>query len=165
MVDTTKLGEVPENVRQVAETTLGKAREAVDAYLKQATETLEKVSGHAAAAQGDAQNMAKKAAGFAGTNITAAFDLAQELIRAKSLEEVTSINKKFIESQTTQLRTQFGELGQDATSSAKGFASTVAESASEMATKALKTTTETAKSVGEAVRGAAGKAADTVKPN
>lgn len=157
MVDTPKFGEVPENMRNAAETTLGKAREAVDAYLKQATDAFDKVGGHAASAQTEAQNLTKKAAGFASTNISAAFDLAQELIRAKSMDEVMTLNKKFMESQAAQLRTQIGELGTDAASTAKGLASTVAESASELATKALKTTTETARNVGEAVRSAATK--------
>lgn len=155
---TTKLGEIPDSMRQVAETTLGKAREAVDTYLKQASEAFEKVGGQAASAQSDAQALTRKATGFASANLAAAFDLAQELVRAKSMEEVSAINKRYMEAQSQQFRDQFGELGQDATATAKGLAATLTESASEMAAKALKTTQEAAQSVGEAVRNAANKA-------
>ena len=70
-----------QGVRQAAENTLSQARQAVDQYMREATRLHEAAEASADAAQSGTREINRKAIGFAETNVNAAFDFAQQLVR------------------------------------------------------------------------------------
>ena len=87
---------VPEQVRQAAETTLAQAKQAVDQYLQQATNLQEKVGSSVQAVQAGARDMSQNVLAAAEANIDATFDFAQQVVRAKDLQEIVALQQKFL---------------------------------------------------------------------
>lgn len=102
---------VPENVRAMAETSLGKAREAVDKYMAEATRLYQTVDTSVQAAQAGARDMNRQAISNAEANVKAAFDFAQSLVQASSLQEIAKLQQQFAKSQTERFNTQMREIG------------------------------------------------------
>jgi len=104
-----------QNVRQAAETTLSQAKQAVDQYMREATRLYGAVEASAEAAQSGAREINRKAIGFAETNVNAAFDFAQRLVRAKDPKEIVQLQQEFLKRQVEQMNSQMKELGEQAT--------------------------------------------------
>ena len=104
-----------QNVRQAAETTLSQAKQAVDQYMREATRLYGAVEASAEAAQSGAREINRKAIGFAETNVNAAFDFAQRLVRAKDPKEIVQLQQEFLKRQVEQINSQMKELGEHAT--------------------------------------------------
>jgi len=108
-----------QNVRQAAETTLSQAKQAVDQYMREATRLYGAVEASAEAAQSGAREINRKAIGFAETNVNAAFDFAQRLVRAKDPKEIVQLQQEFLKRQVGQMSGQMKELGEHATQTAQ----------------------------------------------
>ena len=108
-----------QNVRQAAETTLSQAKQAVDQYMREATRLYGAVEASAEAAQSGAREINRKAIGFAETNVNAAFDFAQRLVRAKDPKEIVQLQQEFLKQQVEQMSGQMKELGEHATQTAQ----------------------------------------------
>jgi phasin family protein len=93
------------------ETSIGKAKQAVEQYMQAAQQALGAVQSSAQAAQAGARDMNEKAIGFARANVSAALDLAERFARAKDLQEVAQLQKEFLQSQTEKMTVQMRELG------------------------------------------------------
>jgi hypothetical protein len=104
---------------------LAKAKEAVDQYLKEATRVFSAVDTTAQATQEGARDMTRKAVSHAEANIAAAFDFAQQLVKAKDPQEFLKLQQAFVQKQAESLGAQLREFG-----------SAVATTASEAAKKA-----------------------------
>ena len=102
---------VPENIRAMAETSLGKAREAVDKYMAEASRLYETVDTSVQAAQAGARDMNRQAVNNAEANVKAAFDFAQSLVQAGSLQEIAQLQQKFAKEQAERFNTQMREIG------------------------------------------------------
>lgn len=109
---------VPENIRAMAETSLGKAREAVDKYMAEASRLYQSVDTSVQAAQAGARDINQKAVSNAEANVRAAFDFAQSLVQASSLQEITKLQQQFVQSQVERLSGQMREIGDIAGQSA-----------------------------------------------
>src|SRR3954447_2894334 len=83
-----------QNVRQAAETTLSQAKQAVDQYMREATRLYGAVEASAEAAQAGGREINRKAISFAETNVNAAFDFAQRLVRAKDPKEIVQLQQE-----------------------------------------------------------------------
>ena len=70
-----------------------------------------------------------KAMGYAETNIRAAFDHAQKLVRAKDMTEVMSLQSEFLRAQMANMQEQAKEIQ----SAAKAGAQTVSDAAEQAA--------------------------------
>jgi phasin len=55
--------------------------------------------------------MTQKTFSYAEQNISAAFDLAQRLVRAKDMQEAMQIQAEFVRSQFSSMQTQMKEFG------------------------------------------------------
>ena len=110
--------EISQGMRSAAETTLVKAKEAVDRYMKEATRVFTTVDTTAQATQASARDVTQKAVSYAEANITAAFEHAQKLLRAQDPQEFLKLQQGFIEKQAEALGTQIRELGTAVTSAA-----------------------------------------------
>jgi phasin len=109
---------VPENVRQAAETTLTQAKQAMDQYLRQAANLQEKVESSVQAARAGARDMNQKVLAAAEANIDATFDFAQQLVRAKDLQEIVALQQQFLQQQLERINAQMQEIGDAAKSTA-----------------------------------------------
>ena len=103
-----------QNVRQAAETTLSQAKQAVDQYMREATRLYGAVEASAEAAQAGGREINRKAISFAETNVNAAFDFAQRLVRAKDPKEIVQLQQEFLKQQVEQMSSQMKELGEHA---------------------------------------------------
>jgi len=111
-----------QGMRSAAETTLAKAKEAVDRYMKEATRVFATVDSTAQATQASARDMTQKAVGYAEANLAAAFDFAQQLLRAQDPQEFLRLQQSFMEKQADSLGAQLRELGAAVTQAASSAA-------------------------------------------
>ena len=111
--------DLSQNVREAAESTLTQARQAVDQYMREAHRIYGAVEASAEAAQSGAREINRKAIGFAETNVNAAFDFAQRLVRAKDPKEIVQLQQEFLKQQVEQMSGQMKELGEHATQTAQ----------------------------------------------
>jgi phasin len=102
---------VPDSVRQAAESTLTQAKQAVDQYLRQATNLQQKVESSVQAAQASARDMNQKALEAAEANINATFEFAQQLVRAKEPQEVVTLQQQFLQQQFERIAAQMQDIG------------------------------------------------------
>jgi len=101
---------IPQNVRDMAESSLEQARRAVEQYLDVAHRTLEATERSADAFQAGTRDMRSKAMDFAEANVRGAFELAERLVRAQDIREIMSVQQEFLRRQTEQMRA-LGTLG------------------------------------------------------
>jgi len=104
-----------QSVRVAAESTLTQARQAVDQYMREATRIHGAVEASAEAAQSGRREINRKAIEYAERNVNAAFDFAQQLVRAKDTTEIVQLQQEFLRHQVEQMNSQLKELGQHAT--------------------------------------------------
>ncbi|WP_048709415.1 phasin family protein [Microvirga massiliensis] len=109
---------MPENLRQAAETTIAQAKQAVDQYIRAATDMYEKVEASAEAAQAGARDVSRKTFRFAEDNINATLDFAQQLVRAQSPQDLVALQQGFLQQQLDRLKSQAQEIGATASKTA-----------------------------------------------
>jgi phasin len=102
---------IPQNVRDMAENSLEQARRAVEQYLDAAHRTLETTERSADALKAGARDMRSKAIDFAEANVRGAFEFAERLVRAQTLQEIMSLQQDFLRRQTEQMGRQMRALG------------------------------------------------------
>jgi len=104
-----------QGVRQVAESTLAQAKQAVDQYIREASRLYGAMESSMEAAQSGTRDINRKAIGFAEKNVNATFDFAQQLVRAKDPKEIVQLQQEFLKRQVEQMSGQMKELGEQAT--------------------------------------------------
>ena len=75
-----QLNEQTEKMREMAQTTLDKAKDAVSKYMAESQKMREKVDSSVQASYSSAKEMNQKAVAFAEANVVAGFELAQRLL-------------------------------------------------------------------------------------
>ncbi len=103
--------EVPAEMRELAERNVEEARKAFDGFIGAARKAVETAQGSAGSAQGNAQDIGRKAIAYAENNVAAAFDLAQKLVKSKDLAEVMRHQSDFLKTQMAALQAQLSEMG------------------------------------------------------
>ncbi len=139
--------EVPTEMRDFAEKSVDQARKAFGGFLTAAHKAMESFEGSSSTMQTSATDASRRTLSFAEQNITAAFDHAQKLLRAKDLQEAFQLQSDFAKSQFAAIQGQMKELGELASSAAKtasshaaslaGEAAATARNAAEQATSAM----------------------------
>ena len=114
MTGNTKAIDVPEHVRQAAETSIAQAKQAIDQCLRQATNLQEKVETSAQSVQAGARAMNQTVLAAAEANINASFDFAQQLVRAKDPQEIVTLQQNFLQQQLARLQDQMEQMGSTA---------------------------------------------------
>ena len=110
--------EVPDEMRKFAEQSVEQARKAFEAVISTAQQTMSTLEGRAAVAQAGAKDVGDKAMAFAESNVAASFEFAQQLVRARTLEEMMRLQADYMKAQMQTLAEQANELGQTATKAA-----------------------------------------------
>ena len=87
--------------------------------MREATRLYGAAEASADAAQSGTREINRKAIGFAEKNVNAAFDFAQQLVRAKDPKEIVRLQQEFLRRQVEQMSSQMKELGENATQTAQ----------------------------------------------
>jgi phasin len=104
--------EIPTEVREFAEKTVDQARKAFDSYVAAAQKATAQSEAAASTLASSAKELNSKAISFAETNVKAAFDLADALVKAKDPREFLSIQSEFLKSQVASVQEQAKALGE-----------------------------------------------------
>ena len=113
---------IPQNMREMAESSVAQAKRAVEQYFQAAHRALETVESSTEAAQAGARDLRTKAVDYAESNIRGAFDFAERLVRAQNLQEIVSLQQEFLRQQTEQMSRQMQELGSRGAAGGEGTA-------------------------------------------
>jgi phasin len=114
--------EVPPEMRAFAEKSVEQARQAFDGFISAAHQTMSAFEGQAETARKGARDVTEKAMTFAEQNITSAFAFAQDLVRAKDMQDVLRLQAEYIRRQMQALTEQAKELGESTSKAAKDAA-------------------------------------------
>jgi phasin len=103
--------EIPAEMRDFAEKSVEQARKAIDGFMSAAQKTVDTFEGSANTVQASAKDATRKTFTYAEQNLSAAFDLAQRMVRAKDMQEAMQIQAEFVRSQFEAMQTQMKEFG------------------------------------------------------
>ena len=106
-----QLNEQTEKMREMAQTTLDKAKDAVSKYMVESQKMRAKVDSSVQASYSNAKEMNEKAVAFAEANVTAGFELAQRLLQAKDPQEMGAVYQGHLKEQMEKMNAQFQEIG------------------------------------------------------
>jgi phasin len=114
--------DVPPEMRAFAEKSVDQARQAFDGFISAAHQAMSAFEGQAETARKGAKDVTEKAMTFAERNITSAFEFAQELVRARDVQDVLRLQADYIKRQMQVLTEQARELGERTSKAAKDAA-------------------------------------------
>jgi phasin len=103
--------EIPSEMRDFAEKSVEQARKAIDGFLGAAQKTVDTFEGSASTVQTSAKDATRKTFTYAEQNISAAFDLAQKMVRAKDVQEAMQYQAEFVRAQFESMQAQMKEFG------------------------------------------------------
>src|SRR5262245_21391441 len=103
--------EVPPELRAFAEKRVEQARQAFEGFISAAHQAVNAFEGQSESARKGAKDVTEKALSFAQHNIAGAFELAQQLVRAKDAQEVMRLQADYFRHQMQVLTEQARELG------------------------------------------------------
>jgi hypothetical protein len=106
-----KLSEQADKMREMAQTTLDKAKDAVSKYIVESQKMRAKVDSSVQASYSSAKDMNEKAVAFAEANVVAGFELAERLLQAKDPQEMGAVYQSHLKEQMEKMNAQFRELG------------------------------------------------------
>ena len=106
-----QVNEQAEKMREMAQTTLDKAKEAVSKYMTESQKLREKANSGVRSTYSTAKEMNDKAMAFAEANVAAGFELAQRLLHAKDPQEMGAVYQSHLKEQMEKMNAQFRELG------------------------------------------------------
>ena len=114
--------EVPPELRTFAERSVEQARQAFDGFISAAHHAMSTFEGQAETARKGAREVTEKAMTFAERNMASAFAFANDLVRARDLQEVLRLQADYIRRQMETLTEQARELGESTSKAAKDAA-------------------------------------------
>jgi hypothetical protein len=106
-----QINEQAEKMREMAQATLDKAKEAVSKYMMESQKLREKADSGVRATYSTAKEKNDKAVAFAEANVAAGFELAQRLLQAKGPQEMGAVYQSHLKEQMERMNAQFRELG------------------------------------------------------
>jgi len=134
--------EIPVEMREFAEKSVEQAKKAFDGFVGAASKAVQAVETQTSSVQANTKDMASKYVNYAESNITAAFDHAQKLVRAKDVQELVQLQSEFVKSQMAAMQAQMQEFG-------TAVQSTVHKAATEAQATMQKATAEVQKAAAE----------------
>lgn len=111
--------EIPDQMRDFAEKSVDQARKAFDDFMAMTQKAVSSVEGSATAVQSGATDVNRKTLTYAEEHVDAAFRFAQQMVRAKDVEEVMSLQRDYMRKQMEALGEQTRELSATATKAAQ----------------------------------------------
>src|SRR3954465_13572608 len=105
-----QINEQAEKMREMAQTTLDKAKEAVSKYITESQKLREKADSCVRSTYSAAKEMNERAVAVAEENVASCFDLAQRLLQAKDPQEMGAVYQSHLKEQMEKMNAQFREL-------------------------------------------------------
>ena len=112
--------EIPEQMREAADRSVDQAKRAFEQFLDATQQAVAKAEGSARSLQEGVSDVNRQAMAFVEENVAASFDLAQRLVRARTVEEVAAIQQEFLGRQMQKVADQGKQLGEMAGRAASG---------------------------------------------
>jgi phasin len=109
--------EIPNEVRQLAEKSVGEAKKAFDKFIAAAQKATSAMEEQAAAVQSGSMGMHGKIRSFAERNVATCFEFAQKFIHAKDVQEVMQLQAELVKTQMQAITEQTKELADAAVKS------------------------------------------------
>jgi phasin len=106
--------EIPAEMREFAEKSVAQAKQAFDGFIAATQHAIDTAETQAKTMQTGAKSASEMAMTFAERNVAASFELAQKLVKAKDVQEITEIQSEYIKTQIATLTEQAEELSQRA---------------------------------------------------
>lgn len=103
--------EIPQQMREVADKSVGQARKAVEQFLDATQKAVAKAEGSAKSIGEGAADLSRQSLAFVEENIAASFDLAQKLVKARTVEEMAALQQEFLRQQMAAATEQGKALG------------------------------------------------------
>lgn len=128
--------QVPDDMRNLLEQGVTQAREGFDKVMSAAGEAVTALEQKSGSAQEQALEMRRKSLAFTESSMAAAFDLAQKLVSAKSIDEVMKHQAEYMSKQFASVQGHVQETGQEIQRRAKAVAEEIAGETAKMQEKA-----------------------------
>jgi len=103
---------IPDQLRQAAEQSVQQAKKAVEQFMDATQTAVAKAEGSSKMLPQSVVDVNLQALAFIEENLAASFELAQNLVRARTLEEVAALQQEFIQRQATAVAEQEVSLGE-----------------------------------------------------
>jgi phasin len=144
--------EVPAEMRDFAEKSVEQARKAFDGFLGAASKAVAAAETQASTVQTNSKDMAQKAITYTEQNVTAAFELAQKVVRSKDPQEVLQHQAEFMRAQIAALQGQMKEFGTVVQSSVQKATAEAQATLQKATAEVQKTAAEVQKAATEATK-------------
>lgn len=114
--------EIPDQMRDFAEKSVDQARKAFDDFMNVTHKAVTTAEDSATVVQSGATDVNRKALSFAEEHVDAAFKFAQDMVKAKSVEDMLSLQQDYLRRQMESLGEQARDLSSTATKAAQDAA-------------------------------------------
>ncbi|MBZ9934676.1 phasin family protein [Mesorhizobium sp. BR1-1-16] len=104
--------EIPEPMRAFADKSVDQARKAFDDFMSATVKAVDKAETSTKSIQEGARDVNRQAIGFLEENVAASFEFAQKLVRARTVEELQSIHRDFVQRQVAAAQAQTKTVGE-----------------------------------------------------
>lgn len=112
--------EIPGELRTFAESSIQQARKALDSLIGAAHRAIDETEHRVDTAQGGVRELSRKAIGFAEDNVSASFDFAARLAKARTVDEWMKLHSDFAMEQARRFSEQAKAIGAGGAALAKG---------------------------------------------
>jgi phasin len=103
--------DIPDQMRDVADKSVEQAKKAIGQYLDATHQAVAKAEGSARSAREGAAEVGRQALAYVEENVAASFDFAHRLVQARTIEEITALQREFMAKQMASLAEQGKSLG------------------------------------------------------
>ena len=138
--------EVPPEMRDFAEKSVDQARKALDGFIGAAHKAVETFQGSTSTVQSSVVEATRKTLSYAEQNLSASFEHAQKLVRAKDMQEALALQTEFARTQFQAMQHQLKELTELAQASARSAAAQAQTATNQAAATARSTVDQTTSS-------------------
>jgi len=104
--------DIPQEMRAFAEKSVEQARHAFESFISSAHQTINAFGDKAETTRQGARDIGQQVMAFAERNIASSFELAQQLVRARDVNEMVKLQSDYITAQIKTLSEQAKELGE-----------------------------------------------------
>jgi phasin len=111
--------EIPETMRDFAMQSMEQARKAFDDYISAAQKAAEDMSGSGTATKDSVKRLQEETMAFAEANVTASFELAQRIVKARDPQEMVRIQQEYLQQQMAAFADQSRRLAEIAASATR----------------------------------------------
>jgi phasin len=104
--------DIPDQMRDVADKSVAEAKKAFDQFIDATQKAVAKAEGSAKSMREGATEVSRQALAYVEENVAASLDLAQRLVQARTIEEVTALQQEYLRRQLAAAAEQGKSLGE-----------------------------------------------------